>query len=124
MAATPAEAASAADVVISMVADDAAVRDLYDGPDGVAAGLRPGAVAVDMSTVLPDDDPVGRAAPSGPAAPGSSTRPVSGSVASTLAGELTIMVGGEAADLERARPVLDAWRDGLPPRPARDAAPR
>ena len=50
----PAEAASRADVVISMVADDAAVRALYDGPDGVTAGLRAGTVAVDMSTVLPD----------------------------------------------------------------------
>ena len=51
---TPAEAAAGADVVISMVADDEAVRALYDGPDGVAAGIGPGSVAIDMSTVLPD----------------------------------------------------------------------
>src|SRR5438034_4934049 len=51
---TPAEAAAGADVVISMVADDEAVRALYAGPDGVPAGIRAGAVAVDMSTVLPD----------------------------------------------------------------------
>ncbi len=52
---TPAEAAAAARTSsISMVADDAAVRALYDGPDGVPAGIRPGPVAVDMSTVLPD----------------------------------------------------------------------
>ena len=43
-----------ADVAISMVADDDAVRALYDGPDGVAAGIRAGSVAVDCSTVLPD----------------------------------------------------------------------
>ena len=54
VATTPAEAASRADVVITMVADDAAVHDLFDGPDGIAAGIRPGSVAVDMSTVLPD----------------------------------------------------------------------
>jgi 3-hydroxyisobutyrate dehydrogenase-like beta-hydroxyacid dehydrogenase len=106
VAGTPAEAASRADIVISMVADDAAVRDLYEGPDGIAAGIRPGSVAIDMSTVLPDTI---RAV-----APAVRTRgagvldaPVSGSVSSTLAGELTIMVGGEADDLERARPILD-----------------
>jgi 3-hydroxyisobutyrate dehydrogenase-like beta-hydroxyacid dehydrogenase len=106
VAGTPAEAASRADIVISMVADDAAVRDLYEGPDGIAAGIRPGSVAIDMSTVLPDTI---RAV-----APAVRTRgagvldaPVSGSVSSTLAGELTIMVGGEADDLERARPILE-----------------
>ena len=41
VATTPAEAASRADVVITMVADDAAVHDQFDGPDGIAAGIRP-----------------------------------------------------------------------------------
>ena len=101
----PAEAASRANVVITMVADDAAVRALFDGPDGIAAGIRPGAVAVDMSTVLPDtirsvaDAVRARAA-------GILDAPVSGSVSSTLAGELTIMAGGDEADLERARPAI------------------
>jgi 3-hydroxyisobutyrate dehydrogenase-like beta-hydroxyacid dehydrogenase len=106
VAASPAEAASRADVVISMVADDAAVRALFEGPDGVAAGIRPGAVAVDSSTVLPETI---RAVADGVRARGAGIldAPVSGSVGSTLAGELTIMVGGEGADLERARPVLD-----------------
>jgi 3-hydroxyisobutyrate dehydrogenase-like beta-hydroxyacid dehydrogenase len=106
VAATPAEAASRADVVITMVADDAAVRDLFEGPEGIASGMRPGAVAVDMSTVLPDTirsvAPVVRARGAGIL-----DGPVSGSVSSMLAGELTIMVGGEADDLERARPILD-----------------
>lgn len=103
---TPAEAAAVADVVISMVADDDAVRALFDGPDGIAAGIRPGAVAVDMSTVLPGTI---RSVAPGVQARGAGILdgPVSGSVGSTLAGELTIMVGGEAADVERARPVLD-----------------
>ncbi|MEO8437663.1 MAG: NAD(P)-dependent oxidoreductase [Chloroflexota bacterium] len=103
---TPAEAASTADVVISMVADDAAVRTLFDGPDGVAAGIRAGAVAVDCSTVLPDTiRAVADAVRARDA--GILDAPVSGSVSSTLAGELTIMAGGDEADLERARPVLD-----------------
>ena len=106
VATSPAEAASRADVVITMVADDAAVRDLFDGPDGIAAGIRAGSVAVDMSTVLPDA--VRAVAPRVRArGAGILDGPVSGSVASTLSGELTIMVGGETDDLERARPVLD-----------------
>ena len=106
VAGTPAEAAAGADVVISMVADDDAVRALYDGPDGVPAGIGPGAVAVDMSTVLPDT--IRAIAPAVRArGAGVLDAPVSGSVGSMLTGELTIMAGGDAADLERARPVLD-----------------
>jgi 3-hydroxyisobutyrate dehydrogenase and related beta-hydroxyacid dehydrogenases len=106
VAATASEAASRADVVISMVADDAAVRALYLGPDGAIAGLRPGSVAVDMSTVLPDT--IRSIAPDVRArGAGLLDAPVSGSVGSTLAGGLTIMVGGEVADLERARTVLE-----------------
>jgi len=106
VAGSPAEAAANADVVISMVADDAAVRALYDGPDGVPGGIRAGAVAVDMSTVLPDT--VRAIAPAVlERGAGVLDAPVSGSVSSTLTGELTIMAGGAAADLERARPVFD-----------------
>ena len=108
-----------ADVVISMVADDDAVDAVYGGPDGVIAGPRRAArVAVDMSTVLPDT--IRAIAPAVRArGAGVLDAPVSGSVGSAESGQLTIMVGGEAADLERARPVLDALRArDLPPRPA------
>jgi len=106
VATTPAEAASRADVVITMVADDAAVHDQFDGPDGIAAGIRAGSVAVDMSTVLPDT--IRAVAPAVRArGAGILDGPVSGSVSSARAGELTIMVGGEADDLERARPILE-----------------
>jgi 3-hydroxyisobutyrate dehydrogenase-like beta-hydroxyacid dehydrogenase len=106
VAPSPAEAASTADVIISMVADDDAVRALFDGPDGVAAGIRAGSVAVDCSTVLPEAI---RSVAGAVRARGAGIldAPVSGSVTSTLVGELTVMVGGEAADLERARSVLD-----------------
>jgi 3-hydroxyisobutyrate dehydrogenase-like beta-hydroxyacid dehydrogenase len=106
-ATTPAEAAAHADVLITMVADEEAVVDLYRQDDGVLAGLSTRTVAVDMSTVLPDTirsleaDVRGRGA-------GLLDAPVSGSVPLVEAGTLTIMVGGEAADLERARPVLEA----------------
>ncbi|MFL5651317.1 MAG: NAD(P)-dependent oxidoreductase [Chloroflexota bacterium] len=106
VAATPAEAASRVEVVITMVADDEAVRDMFEGPDGIAAGIRQGSVAVDMSTVLPDT--IRAVAPRVQArSAGILDAPVSGSVSSTLAGELTVMVGGESGDLERARPILE-----------------
>lgn len=106
VAATPADAARRADVIITMVADGAAVQTLFDGPDGIASGIRRGSVAVDMSTVLPDT--IRSVAPAiRTVGAGVLDGPVSGSVSTTRAGQLTIMVGGEATDLERARPALE-----------------
>ena len=53
VAATPAEAARGADVVVSMLADPKALADCFEGPHGVLSALRPGAVVVDSSTVSP-----------------------------------------------------------------------
>src|ERR1700727_488836 len=50
---TPREVAAAADVVFSIVADDDALAAITSGPDGILAGLQPGALYVDMSTVSP-----------------------------------------------------------------------
>jgi 3-hydroxyisobutyrate dehydrogenase-like beta-hydroxyacid dehydrogenase len=104
---TPAAAAADADVVISMLADETAVRAVYEGPDGAIGALQPNAVAVDMSTVLPDTS---RALAPAVRARGAGLldAPVSGSVSLAEAGALTILAGGDAADLDRARPVLDA----------------
>lgn len=106
VASSPAEAASVADVAITMLADDAAVRSVFAGPDGLVRGARPGAVLVDMSTVMPDTvrSLAGEVAAAGA---GLLDAPVSGSVGLAEAGKLTLMVGGEAADLERARPALE-----------------
>lgn len=107
VAATPADAAEAADVVITMLADDDAVRTAFLGESGLAALARPGSVFVDMSTVLPDT--ITSVAPAVRArGAGILDAPVSGSVQLAESGTLTAMVGGEAADLERARPVLEA----------------
>jgi len=106
-AGTPGEAAAAADVTLTMLADDDAVRAVFGGPDGLLAGARPGSVLVDLSTVRPDTlralEPL--AADRGV---GLLDAPVSGSTALAEAGQLTLMVGGRPEDLERARPVLDA----------------
>jgi 3-hydroxyisobutyrate dehydrogenase-like beta-hydroxyacid dehydrogenase len=106
-AGSPAEAVAGAAVAISMVSDGAAVEDLYRGASGALAGLDARTVAVDMSTVLPGTIQGLEAAVRATGA-GILDAPVSGSVAFAASGGLTIMVGGEAADLERARPVLEA----------------
>lgn len=107
IAATPREAAAEADVAITMLADDAAVRATYEGPDGLLAGAHPGLVLVDMSTVRPDAI-LSLAAAARAAGAGILDAPVSGSVHLAEAGTLSLMVGGEATDLERARSVLEA----------------
>ena len=107
VASSPAETASIADVTITMLADDAAVEQVYAGPHGLIEGLREGGVLVDMSTITPDtiralEGPVTAAGG------GLLDAPVSGSTATAESGQLTLMVGGDAATLERARPVLEA----------------
>jgi 3-hydroxyisobutyrate dehydrogenase/2-hydroxy-3-oxopropionate reductase len=103
----PAEAAADADVVLTMLADDAAVEGVMLGPDGVLAGARSGAVVADLSTV--DPSTIRRVAEA-PRADGVGLldAPVSGSTQTAESGGLTLMVGGEAADLERAQPVFGA----------------
>jgi len=104
---TPAELASASDVVVTVVADAAAVRQLYDGPDGLLRALRPGALCVEMSTIGPEA--IASLGADVVAAGGALVdAPVSGSTAMAAEGTLTILAGGEATDVERARPVLDA----------------
>lgn len=103
----PADVAAAADVCVSMLADGPAVDAVYGGPDGLLAGARPGNVLVDSSTAPPSTIR-GFEAAARAAGVGLLDAPVSGSVALAGSGGLTIMVGGEAADLERARPVLEA----------------
>jgi 3-hydroxyisobutyrate dehydrogenase-like beta-hydroxyacid dehydrogenase len=104
---TPAEAVAGSAVAVTMLSDDAAVHAVFAGTDGVLAGLDERTVAVDMSTVLPttiqslERDVRATGA-------GILDAPVSGSVSGASSGGLTIMVGGGAADLERARLVFDA----------------
>jgi 3-hydroxyisobutyrate dehydrogenase-like beta-hydroxyacid dehydrogenase len=106
VAATAREAAAAAPVVLSSLADDAAVGAAYTGGDGIVAGLQPEAVVCEASTIDP-----GTVRRLGPLVEdrGASLldTPVSGSVSTVEAGQLTIMAGGDPEVLERVRPVLD-----------------
>jgi 3-hydroxyisobutyrate dehydrogenase-like beta-hydroxyacid dehydrogenase len=102
-----AEAVAAGDVVLSSLADDEAVLATYLGDGGAASATRPDQVVLEMSTVAPATSRrVGEAVIATGAA--FLDAPVSGSVPTVEKGELTIMVGGEGAAMERARPVLEA----------------
>lgn len=104
---TPADVARSAAVCVSMLADGPAVDAVYAGPDGLLDGASERNVLVDCSTVPPAVVRAHEAAARNRGA-GILDAPVSGSVALAETGKLTLMVGGEEADLERARPVLDA----------------
>jgi 3-hydroxyisobutyrate dehydrogenase-like beta-hydroxyacid dehydrogenase len=105
LATSPRGVAEAADVVFSMVTDTGALAAVAHGADGVIAGLRPGATWVEMSTVSPG---VSRELAGLAAAKGATflDGPVSGSIVTLEQGQLSIMVGGDAAALSRVRPYL------------------
>ena len=106
LADSPAEAAAAGEIVLSILTDAEAIEAVYDGPQGLLAGDVAGKLFVDMSTVLP-----------------STTRalaerirmkraafvecPVGGTVGPAREGKLLGLAGGDAADVARARPVLE-----------------
>ncbi len=102
---SPREAAASADAVFSMVTDAAAVRAVALGPDGVIAGLRPGGVYLDMSTIDPDQS---RAVAAEFAAAGLTMldAPLSGSPITVAKGEASLMVGGDRQAFERVEPLL------------------
>jgi 3-hydroxyisobutyrate dehydrogenase-like beta-hydroxyacid dehydrogenase len=106
VATSPADAARRAEICLTMLADEPAVAAVYGGPDGLVAAGRPGLVLVDLSTVPPSTilglEPSVRASGAGLL-----DAPVSGSVSTATAGQLTLMVGGDPADLERAMPGLE-----------------
>jgi len=104
-AASPARAAEAADVVLSSLPDVATVRRAYLGEDGALAGARRGTLFVDVSTTDPQTwkDVAAAAAKRGVDC---LDAPVSGGPAEAGNGKLIFLVGGDAAVLERARPVL------------------
>ena len=111
VAATPREAAQGADAVFSMVTDDAALRAVTLGRDGILTGLGHGAVLVEMSTVSPA---VTRELGDAIARHGAAMldAPVSGSTISVERGEASIVVGGDAAVLERVKPYLAVMGPG------------
>lgn len=104
-AASPRAVAEASDVVVTMLPDVPDVQAATEGPDGILAGLRPGAVYVDMSTIEPETTKrIGaKVAAKGAAMIDS---PVGKTVEHAVAGTLTLMIGGDPGVIEKVRPVL------------------
>ncbi|MCM3876582.1 MAG: NAD(P)-dependent oxidoreductase [Thermoanaerobaculia bacterium] len=107
VAKSPREAAAAADVVCTMLSDPEAVEAVAGGPDGLIAGLAPGKIWLDFSTVTP-----GASRRSAEKAQEKGADfcdvPVAGSVKPATDGTLRLLAGGDPAVLAKARPVLDA----------------
>ncbi len=111
-ATTPAEVAEACDVVVSMVVDGAQVEGVLCGQNGIVDGAREGLLCIDSSTIAPTDTRriAARLEERGVRMVDA---PVTGSSPRAEAGTLTIMVGGEPTDFERARPLLETMGESI-----------
>ena len=109
---SPRAAAAGAAVAITMLPDPPVVERAARGPDGLLAGLADGALWLEMSSSRPATT---RALAAAAAERGAALldAPVSGGVAGAEAGTLTIMLGGPAALVERARPLLEELGSAL-----------
>ena len=105
--ASPRDVAAAADVLVICVSDTPDVESVLFGADGVAAGARPGSLVIDCSTIAPGATRTfaERLAQTGVRLVDA---PVSGGSEGAQNATLTIFVGGESPDVERARPILEA----------------
>ncbi len=101
----PRAVAEASEVTLSMVTDTLALHAITQGADGILAGLRPGKVYVDMSTVSPA---VSRDLATQIAKKGAVMldAPVSGSISTLEEGRLSIMVGGDLGAFDKVKPIL------------------
>ncbi|RCX20407.1 3-hydroxyisobutyrate dehydrogenase [Fontibacillus phaseoli] len=106
IAATPGEAASGADTVITMVSDDASIAAVYEGPDGLLAGLKPGTAVIDCSTISPAL--VKRLAGLvGDLRGVFLDAPVTGSSPAAIDGSLVFMVGGKGDVLAKEMDIFE-----------------
>jgi 3-hydroxyisobutyrate dehydrogenase-like beta-hydroxyacid dehydrogenase len=101
----PRAVAEQSDIVFSIVTDSKAVKAIALGPDGIVSGLKKGGIYIDMSTIEPD---ASREVAAEFAKAGSIMLdgPLSGSPVTVAAGNASVMIGGDEAAYERAKPVL------------------
>jgi 3-hydroxyisobutyrate dehydrogenase-like beta-hydroxyacid dehydrogenase len=106
LADSPREATEAGDVVFVMVTDGEAMKRVAEGPDGLLAGLSPGKVVCDISTISPA---LSREMAEKVRGTGADMMdcPVSGSVITLQQGQLSVMVGGRRETFERLKPLLE-----------------
>ena len=103
---SPAAVCAVSDVVISMVTNSAALSEVAEGTNGMLAGLKPGQIWIDISTVAPA---LARSLAAKVRAKGADLvdAPVSGSVITLQQGKLSIMVGGRAETFQKIRALLE-----------------
>ena len=107
VAGSPREVAEQSDIIITMLPDSPQVEEVLAGEGGVLEGLREGALIVDMSTISPAVTKE-LAEEAGERGASMLDAPVSGGDVGAIEGTLSIMVGGEEADFERAKPLFEA----------------
>ncbi len=102
---SPRAVAQSADIIFSMVTNSAALEAIVEGPDGILAGLKPGQIYVDISTVSPH---YSREVAAKVRSKGADMldAPVSGSVITLQQGNLSVMAGGRKESFEKVKPVL------------------
>ena len=102
---SPCLVAESSDITFAMVTNSAAIHSITEGPDGALAGLGPGKLLIDMSTISPE---ASRALAAKVRAKGADMvdAPVSGSVITLQQGKLSVMVGGNTETFERVKPLL------------------
>lgn len=105
---SPSELAARSTIVLMCVSDTPDVESVVRGSEGVLAGVRPGSVIVDHSTISPSAT-VQLAAEADARGVSWLDAPVSGGSEGAQRGTLSIMVGGDDADVERVRPYLEAF---------------
>lgn len=105
LAATPADLARSADIVCLCVTDSAALEQVVFGPDGIASAGKQGLLLIDNSTIHPTQT-VAFAERAREAGMAWVDAPVSGGVTGAQQGTLTVFAGGQASDVERARPIV------------------
>jgi 3-hydroxyisobutyrate dehydrogenase-like beta-hydroxyacid dehydrogenase len=110
-ATSPADAAASADHVVTMLAHGQAVRDVMSSSQGLAEGLRPGQVLIEMSTIGPTD--LERLLPLVPAGVHVVDAPVLGSTSEAESGELRVFVGGDDGDFAQLCPLLEVLGEPL-----------
>lgn len=103
---SPAEVAAASETIITILIDAAAIDAVYDGPKGLLSGDIAGKLFIEMSTVLPETE---KALATRVRAKGAAIIecPVGGTTGPARQGKLVGVAGGEAADVARAKPILD-----------------
>ena len=107
VATTPGEVATSADVILSCLTNDAAVRDVYLGPQGIFSTANPGNVVLEMSTISPN---ASRAVHAAGAQRGVDVLDVaiSGSTPAVEQGTITLLAGGDPEVFEASKPIFQA----------------